>query len=472
MTPAAPDATGKNADAESALTGSRATLGGMTAQRVRIYLSEGDTTHHQATYTRILDLLRREGAAGAGVFRGVAGFGASGQLHTASFPDVVQPLPLILEWIDSPERVGHLMPAVCAEAPEALITVEEVRVAQAGHRALRDLPKTTHVRDVMTPAAKVDCAAPETSLHDLAVLLLRERLRAVPVVDTGRRVVGIITNGDLVERGGLPLRLELLGALGDPERPEVAAHLTGLHGQGRTAASIMTQDVVTIAPDALAAEAAKLMLERRLKRLPVVDADGRLLGVLSRMDVLKTATVGYGPGERAAGAPGGAVEPSSDRPDRRGTARLIGDVMKRDVPWIYADTPLPEVLEAIVSTRLNRAVVVDLEHRPLGLVADVDLMQRVTPAAHPGVVQTLMRHVLAGSPEQREEWQRLTGHAARDLMRPLSEMLVVPEDADIAGVIDQSLERRFKLVAVVDAQGRLVGMADRADLLAALVSAS
>jgi PII-like signaling protein len=130
-----------------------ATQADQSAQRVRVYLSEGDSSHHRPTYVRILELLRREGAAGAGVFRGIAGFGASGHLHTGTLPDVVQPQPLLLEWIDTPERVARLLPAVCAAAPGALVTVEAVQVAQAGHRALRDVPKTTLVRDVMSPAA-------------------------------------------------------------------------------------------------------------------------------------------------------------------------------------------------------------------------------------------------------------------------------------------------------------------------------
>lgn len=454
----------------------------LSAQRVRIYLSEGDSTHHQATFIRIVELLRREGAAGAGVFRGIAGFGASGQLHSAAFPDVVQPLPLIVEWIDTPDRVARLLPGVCAEAPEALITIDDVRVVQAGQRVLRDVSSAVHVRDVMTRAADVDCVAPETSLHEVAVRLLRERLRAVPVVDAGRRVVGIITNGDLVERGGLPLRLELLGALGDPERPAVASHLTGLRGEGRNAASIMTPGVVTIHPDALVTQAAKLMLDRRLKRLPVVDAGGHLLGMLSRLDVLKTATTGYPVSDAPvaanevsnAGAPDAAgtmFVTAGPRNGRRGSMRRVGQVMNRHVPTVRPTTPLPDVLDAVVSTRLNRAVVVDDERRPVGIVVDADLLQRVTPAAHPGVIQALMRRVLPGATEQREAWQRLTGHTARDLMRPRSEMLVVSEDADIAAVIDRSLAQRIKLAVVTDGEGRLIGMADRADLLAALVPA-
>ncbi len=353
---------------------------------------------------------------------------------------------------------------------------------QAGHRALRAVPPLLRVADVMTPAEEVDCVAPETPLHDLVQLLLRKERRAAPVVDAERRVVGIITNSDLVDRAGLPLRLELLRALGDPDDPRVAAHLTGLHGEGRTAASIMTHPVVTIGPHVPVVEAAKLMLERRLKRLPVVDAQGRLLGMLSRMDVLKTATTAYPPAAApletavpglTAPAPiavSPTPAPAGGRDGPRGRPQRVGDVMNRLVPTVTPDTPLPEVLAALVSTRLNRAVVVDETRRPVGIVVDVDLMQRVTPAAHPSLVQALMRRVLPGTSEAREQWQRLTAHTAKELMRPRHEMLVVPQDAPLAGVIDQSLERRIKLIAVVDDEGRLVGMADRADLLAALAA--
>jgi CBS domain-containing protein len=327
----------------------------------------------------------------------------------------------------------------------------------------------------------VDRVRPETGLHEVAALLLREGRRAAPVVNAQNRVVGIITNGDLVERGGLPLRLELLGGLGDPGRPEVAAHLTGLHGEGRTAGTIMTPRVVTAGPAVPVAQAAKLMLDRRLKRLPVVDAEGHLLGMLSRTDVLKTATAGYPlageppgtqpeQGHASAGRARGAGPVQAVGPV--GPLRRVADVMNPEVPTVRPDTPLPEVLDAVVSTRLNRVVVVDGDRRPVGIVVDTDLMQRVTPAAHPGLIQALMRRALPGSPEQREAWHRLTGHTAKDLMRPREEMLVVPEDADIADVIDQSLEQRIKLVAVVDVDGKLAGMAGRADLLAALAPAA
>lgn len=151
-------------------------------------------------------------------------------------------------------------------------------------------------------------------------------------------------------------------------------------------------------------------------------------------------------------------------------ARRIGEVMNRHVPTVRPDAPLLEVLDAVMATRLHRAVVVDPDGTPIGIVVDTDLMQRVTPAAHPGLFTALMRRVRAQGPEERAEWQRRTGQRAADVMRPAGRILIVPEDESIAEVIDRSLARGVKLVAVTDREGKLAGMADRADLLAALAA--
>lgn len=431
------------------------------AKQVRIYLNEGDTAGRQPAYLAVLELLRREHCAGATVTRGIVGF-TRGRIQTAQLVELSSALPIVIDWVDSAERVERLLPALAALASDALITVQEVGVAQFPRRALEDVPADLRVRDVMTPAARVVTAGPDADLHDLVTLLLRRGRHAVPVLDPAGRVVGIITNRDLVGRVGLPLRLELLRALGDPADSAVAAHLAGLRGAGRTAASIMTGDVATIGPDAPVADAAALMLKRRLKRLPVVDAGRRLLGMVSRIDVLRAVS-------RVSPAPDRAGEVVPDGLVR--APRAVGEVMQRQVPVVRPDAPLAEVLDAVVSTRLNRAVVADEAGRPVGIVVDADLMQRVTPGAHPGLIRRLMHQFRPESPAEREAWQRLTGQRAADVMRPREKMVVVPADTPIAEVIDRSLAQQSKLITVVDDQGRVVGMADRADLLAALAAA-
>ncbi len=426
-----------------------------TARRVRIYIDEGDTWQGRPLYIAIIERLRREGAAGATVLRGMAGFGAHSQIHTAGLEVLSANLPLVIEWVDHPERVARLLPEISHMVVEGLITVETVEVVKYAHRALRPIPPDLRVREVMTPEPVT--VRPDTSLRELVELLINRDYRAVPVVDEEGRLLGIITNTDLIERGGLRMRVELLGAL-DPAA--LAHELDALAASGATAAAVMTRQVVTVSPDERVAAAAHLMVSHRLKRLPVVDAASRVVGMLSRADILRTIGEGYPPWEEAA-VPAVA----------RGAGRLtVADVMTRQVPVVRADALLPEVLDAVISTRLNRAVVVDSERRPAGIITDAELLRRVDPQHHAGLVHVLMSKLpfVHLSPEQQALLRQETGTRAADLM--ITPVEAVREDTPVAEAARRMITERRKLLPVVDAQGRLVGMVDRADLLRAVAS--
>ena len=75
--------------------------------RVRVYFGERDKHRGKPLWSALLDYLRREGAAGATVTRGVAGYGAHSMIHTASIVDLSADLPLILEWVDTEDQVAH-----------------------------------------------------------------------------------------------------------------------------------------------------------------------------------------------------------------------------------------------------------------------------------------------------------------------------------------------------------------------------
>ncbi|HVL23765.1 MAG TPA: DUF190 domain-containing protein [Thermomicrobiales bacterium] len=96
--------------------------------RVRVYLGERDKHHGKALWSTLLELLRHEGAAGATVTRGVAGYGAHSKIHTASIVDLSSDLPLVVEWIDTEERVGRLLPAIEEMLQGGLITTDPVRI--------------------------------------------------------------------------------------------------------------------------------------------------------------------------------------------------------------------------------------------------------------------------------------------------------------------------------------------------------
>jgi PII-like signaling protein len=96
---------------------------------VRVFFGDADKWHHQPLATALLERLRREGFAGATVLHGVAGFGAASVIHTAHLVDLSGDLPVILEVVDTEERVAQLMPILDEMLTGgALVTAEKVHV--------------------------------------------------------------------------------------------------------------------------------------------------------------------------------------------------------------------------------------------------------------------------------------------------------------------------------------------------------
>jgi PII-like signaling protein len=99
------------------------------AKRVRIYLEENDRVGHRPAHLAVVELLRRSEAAGASVFRGLEGFGSSGVVHTVNLGDLVEKLPMVIEWIDAPERIERLLAEVERLVPGALVTIDDTEAA-------------------------------------------------------------------------------------------------------------------------------------------------------------------------------------------------------------------------------------------------------------------------------------------------------------------------------------------------------
>jgi CBS domain-containing protein len=286
-------------------------------------------------------------------------------------------------------------------------------------------------------------ARPASSLKELVGLLIGHDYRAVPVVDEADRLVGIVTNSDLVERGGLAMRLELLSTA---SRDIIQRELEALTANGRTAADVMTRDVITAQPDMSVLDAARRMAEQHLKRLPVVDASGHLLGIVSRVDLLRTVAQGYPAPE----------QPSEPHPP----PQLVADVMRRDVPAVSLHAPLSEVLDAIVSTRLNHAVVLDEQRHVAGVVTDAEVVRRL--GEHPGIITSLMRRAAAVPSADQV--------TAADLM--IADVITTRPEVAMEVAMREMLAQRRKILPVVDAQGRLLGIVDRFDLLQAIAELS
>jgi CBS domain-containing protein len=137
------------------------------------------------------------------------------------------------------------------------------------------------VRDLMTTDPIT--TTPDALLKEAARIMVREKISGLPVME-GSKVVGIVTEGDFLRQEAnrdQPYRLSLLEALFGEGAAEPAVETVG---------EVMTEPVITITPDATVSEAARVMSHRKVKRLPVLDDGGNLIGVISRADVVNAFT--------------------------------------------------------------------------------------------------------------------------------------------------------------------------------------
>jgi len=131
------------------------------------------------------------------------------------------------------------------------------------------------VKDVMT--AEVVAVRRDATFKELAAVLRRYRVSALPVVDDAGRVIGVVSEADLLAKE----------ALADPGvMAEVLQRRDVRKAEGLTAGDLMTSPPVTAAPEDPIGQAARMMHFMRVKRLPVVNSGGQLVGIVSRSDVL------------------------------------------------------------------------------------------------------------------------------------------------------------------------------------------
>lgn len=128
------------------------------------------------------------------------------------------------------------------------------------------------VREIMT--RDVTTAAPGMTLEDAAEMLARRRLRAMPVIDDGGHVLGMLTDRLLISR--------LLPAL---ERADAGGPAAGSDAAGEVR-DIMERTVMCVKEDEPLANVVRLMLDREIERLPVV-REGQLVGFLTRGDIIR-----------------------------------------------------------------------------------------------------------------------------------------------------------------------------------------
>ncbi len=140
------------------------------------------------------------------------------------------------------------------------------------------------VKDVM----KTDVVSlrPTDTLHDALDQFVENRVSALPVVDRHDRCIGMLSTTDVIDlTRDLDADLHELDEADRLSNGWIVDRLRGSFG-GDTVDSVMTEKVTTVSPETSLPLAAQQMLRRRVHRLPVVNEDGRLIGIISTMDIL------------------------------------------------------------------------------------------------------------------------------------------------------------------------------------------
>jgi len=407
-------------------------------KRLVIYVGESDSWRGRSLYTSILETLRKGGIAGATVVRGHAGFGAHSLIHTWRIERLSMDLPITITVVDTPENIDKALALVKPMVREGLITVEDVEIVKYTHRYLHPLPADLPVSSIMT--RDVTAVTPDTPARRLIELLLHQLFKAVPVIDDERHVIGIITEDDLLEKAKMPARLTVAGRLEQDDLREFLAQIR----HEKTAQHIMTQPVSTVGADDALGHVAQLMVERGFTRFPVVDAERRLVGMVSRLDILR-AVAGDGQREQ---------EPAAA--PRQG--QTLGEIMARVIPSVYINDDLVDVLQQMLKTNNTYVVVLDEQRRPAGIITEGDLVERVTPGVRRSLLRTIAERVLGTG--------LVRGHAlARDVMS--EEVLTGPQEMTVPDAITLMLREGRKRIVVVDEAKHPIGIVDRHALLAA-----
>jgi len=177
--------------------------------------------------------------------------------------------------------------------------------------------------DVMT--THVITVGPDTSVQEVAKILSERSISGVPVVDAENRLIGIVSEGDLLHRveTGTERRVQRrrrswwLDTIGSEE--ELARDYVKSHG--RTAGDVMTREVVSVSDTTELADIANLLETKRIKRVPVV-RDGKLVGIVSRANLV-----------RALAAAGSRLTADTATDDRTIRQKLLAELQGQE--WVH-----------------------------------------------------------------------------------------------------------------------------------------
>lgn len=159
---------------------------------------------------------------------------------------------------------------------EDLQRIYKLALKHAKERLLKRIP----VKAVMTE--KVIAVRQDTEIKEAARLLSENRISGMPVIDENERVIGVVSEADILASAGIKRESKIR---------DILRHLTGetviSSRRGTRVGEIMSSPAITVGPDEDIRETGRILEEKRIKRLPVVDREGKLIGIISRADIIR-----------------------------------------------------------------------------------------------------------------------------------------------------------------------------------------
>ena len=369
---------------------------------------------------------------------------ASGKLEILSLN-----MPLRITIVLPAAEVENVLPQIEEMVSDGIVAVQDIQTRS--HKTSRQLiPKHIRVKNVMTASpCKVTLKTPVSQVVEL---LLSSHFTGIPVVDEKNHPQGVISQGDLIYRAKMPLRLSILASANADRIKSVMQCLSQV-----SAEKIMTRPAICIREDKLLVEAVDLMLKKSLKRLPVIDADGALSGILSRQDIFHTVA---------------REEPDWSAFHRQniqvGNMRRVADIMHLDTHTVFPETPVLDIIHFIDANDVQRVAVIDATGRFQGLISDKDLFSAFSEHSE-GIWELFVRSLPLmekGKKDERahpDNRSSVMNKTARDVMN--TECITVLENASIDEAIGIIVSLGIKRLPVLDVAGRFKGLISRESLL-------
>jgi nucleotide-binding universal stress UspA family protein/predicted transcriptional regulator len=314
------------------------------------------------------------------------------------------------------------------------------------------------VRDLMT--TEVASVRPDTPMPEVITRLIEQGVKLLVVVNEGEQALGVITLGHLFTRHEAYRNLDLLQATDDTEK--VIRYLRQFLATEKVAGDAMVAHPLVLTEETTIEDAARWMIAQRITRMPVVNTDQQLVGMLDQENLLHYYADFGGPSERNVDSEG---ERHAARP------RTVGEAVISKASVVSSDTPLFEVMRQVQETRLRRIIVVDGNGKAVGVIADRDILAAQGMHMRRNPVMALAERFSLRIPEEVFRRRSSSGmQTAQQVMRP--HLYAVIPATPVAEAVRLMLARQIKRLVVVDVSGKPLGFVDRQQLLRSLVEGS